>query len=208
MPTLNVVLSQWYAPYRFLSSFFFFLFTSLEGEFQRVKRNKHKKHGELRTSCACAKYGILQVSLFSSPHQTPPSPPPTTALNPDARPLSTYKTKMAVRTGKCSILTILRENRELRTVYFCLVLFLLDLLCVASRFLTWNAKRRAVTFLRFGIVQGCDAMVTLFCYLHGSCAPTRKQMWRPTLISELVKRVAVVLINQNSKKKYMLRARI
>ena len=117
-------------------SFFFFLllFTSLEGEFQRVKRNKHKKHGELRTNCAYAKYGILQVSLFSSPHQTPP--PPTTALNPDARPLSTYKTKMAVRTGKCSILTILRENRELRTVYFCLILFLLDLLCVASRFLT------------------------------------------------------------------------
>ena len=119
-------------------SFFFFLllFTSLEGEFQRVKLNKHKKHGELRTSCACAKYGILQASLFSSPHQTPPSPPPTTALNPDARPLSRYKTKMAVRTGKCSILMILRENRELRTVYFCLVLFLLDLLCVASRFLT------------------------------------------------------------------------
>ena len=138
----------------------------------------------------------------------PPLPSPTTALNPDARPLSTYKTKMAVRTGKCSILTILRENRELRTVYFCLVLFLLDLLCVASRFLTWNAKRRAVRFLRFGVVQGCDPMVTLFCYLHGSCAPTRKQMWRPTLISELVKRVAVVLINQNSKKKYMLRARI
>ena len=66
----------------------------------------------------------------------PPLPPPTTALNPVARPLSTYKTKMAVRTGKCSILTILRENRELRTVYFCLILFLLDLLCVASRFLT------------------------------------------------------------------------
>ena len=150
---------------------------------------------------------FASVSIFlASPN--PPSPPPTTALNPDASPLSTNKTKMAVRTGKCSILTILRENRELRTVYFCLVLFLLDLLCVASRFLTWNAKRRAVTFLRFGVVQGCDAMVTLFCYLHGSCAPTRKQMWRSTLISELVKRVAVVLINQNSKKKYMLRARI
>ena len=58
-----------------------------------------------------------------------PLPSPTTALNPDDRPLSTYKTEMAVRTGKCSILTILRENRELRTVYFCLVLFLLDLLC-------------------------------------------------------------------------------
>lgn len=132
------------------------------------------------------------------PCLTNPSPP-TTALNPDARPLGTYKTKMAVSTGKWSILTILRENRELRTVYFCLVLFFLDLLCVASRFLTWNAKRRAVRFLRFGVVRGCDAMVTLFCYLHGSCAPTRKQMWRPTSISELVKRVAVVLINKKKK---------
>ena len=190
---------------------FFLLFSSSFHVFRRristVKRNKHKKHGELRTNCACAKYGILQFPLFSSPHQ-PPLPSPTTALNRDARPLSTYKTKMAVRTGKCSILTILRENRELRTVYFCLVLFLLDLLCVASRFLTWNAKRRAVRFLRFGVVQGCDPMVTLFCNLHGSCAPTRKQMWRPTLISELVKRVAVVLINQNSKKNYMLPERI
>ena len=190
---------------------FFLLFSSsfhvLRRRISTVKCNKHKKHGELRTNCACAKYGILQFPLFSSPHQ-PPLPSPTTALNPDARPLSTYKTKMAVRTGKCSILTILRENRELRTVYFCPVLFLLDLLCVASRFLTWNAKRRAVRFLRFGVVQGCDPMVTLFCYLHGSCAPTRKQMWRPTLISELVKRVAVVLINQNSKKNYMLPERI
>ena len=39
------------------------------------------------------------------------------------------------------------------------------------------------------------------CNLHGSCAKTRKLMWRPTSISELVKRVAIVLINQNSKKK-------
>ena len=125
MTTLKVVLSQRYAPYQFLSSSSFHVFRR---RISTVKRNKHKKHGELRTNCACAKYGILQVSLFSSPHQ-PPLPSPTTALNPDARPLSTYKTEMAVRTGKCSILTILRENRELRTVYFCLVLFLLDLLC-------------------------------------------------------------------------------
>lgn len=128
-------------------------------------------------------------------------PPPTTALNSDARPLGTYKTKMAVRNGKCSILTIIRENREFRTVYFCLVLFFLDLLCVASSFLTWNAKRRAVRFLRFGVVQGCEAMVTLFCYIHGSCATTRKQMWRPTSICELVKRIAVVLINKKKARK-------
>ena len=40
-----------------------------------------------------------------------------TALNPDARPLGTYETKMAVRTAKRSILTILQKNRILWTVY-------------------------------------------------------------------------------------------
>ena len=35
------------------------------------------------------------------------------AVSPDARPLGTYETKMAVRTGKRSILTILRNNRGL-----------------------------------------------------------------------------------------------
>ena len=35
------------------------------------------------------------------------------ALNPDARPLGAYETKMAVRTAKCSILTILQKNRIL-----------------------------------------------------------------------------------------------
>ena len=39
------------------------------------------------------------------------------ALNPDARPLGTYETKMAVRTAKRSILTILQKNRILWTVY-------------------------------------------------------------------------------------------
>lgn len=36
-----------------------------------------------------------------------------TALNPDARPIGTYETKTAVRTGKRSILAILRKNRGL-----------------------------------------------------------------------------------------------
>ena len=44
-------------------------------------------------------------------------PPPTT-LNPNACLLGTYETKMVVLTGKCSILTILRKNKELWAVYF------------------------------------------------------------------------------------------
>jgi len=31
------------------------------------------------------------------------------ALDPDSRPLVTYETTMAARTGKCSVLTILRK---------------------------------------------------------------------------------------------------
>ena len=42
--------------------------------------------------------------------------PPPTAINPVARPLGTQKTEMATRTGKRSILTILRKNRGLWTV--------------------------------------------------------------------------------------------
>ena len=37
----------------------------------------------------------------------------TSALNPDLLPLGTYETKMAVRTAKRSILTILQKNRIL-----------------------------------------------------------------------------------------------
>lgn len=43
-------------------------------------------------------------------------PPPTT-LSPDTCLLGTYETKMVVHTGKCSILRILRKNRELWAVY-------------------------------------------------------------------------------------------
>ena len=39
--------------------------------------------------------------------------PPPTPINPDARPLDTYQTKMADRTGERLILTILRENSGL-----------------------------------------------------------------------------------------------
>ena len=42
--------------------------------------------------------------------------PPPTAINPVARPLGIQETMMAVRTGKRSILTILRKNRGLWTV--------------------------------------------------------------------------------------------
>ena len=39
--------------------------------------------------------------------------PPPTAINPDARPLGTYETKMGALTGNRSILTILQKNRGL-----------------------------------------------------------------------------------------------
>ena len=39
------------------------------------------------------------------------NPSPYTALNPDARPIGTYETKTAVRTGKRSILAILRNKK-------------------------------------------------------------------------------------------------
>ena len=42
--------------------------------------------------------------------------PPLTASNPNARPLGTYETKMAVRTGTRSILAILRKSFGLWTV--------------------------------------------------------------------------------------------
>ena len=42
-------------------------------------------------------------------------PPPTT-VSPDTLPLGTYETRMAARTVKRSVLTILRKNRGLWTV--------------------------------------------------------------------------------------------
>ena len=35
------------------------------------------------------------------------------AISPDSRPLGTYETKMDTRTGKRSILTVVRKNRGL-----------------------------------------------------------------------------------------------
>ena len=40
-------------------------------------------------------------------------PPPPTAVSSDTDPLGTYETKMAARTGKRLIVTILRKNRGL-----------------------------------------------------------------------------------------------
>ena len=40
-------------------------------------------------------------------------PPPPTTISPDTRPLGTYETRMAARTVKRSVLTILRKNRGL-----------------------------------------------------------------------------------------------
>ena len=39
-------------------------------------------------------------------------PPPPTTVSPDTHPLGTYETKMTACTGKRSILTILRKNRD------------------------------------------------------------------------------------------------
>ena len=50
----------------------------------------------------------MQEKYFFSPIP-PPSP---NAINPEARPLGTYETKMAARTSQRSILTILQEIRD------------------------------------------------------------------------------------------------
>ena len=42
-----------------------------------------------------------------------PHPPPPTATNPGARPLSTFETKMDTRNAKRSISAILRKNKGL-----------------------------------------------------------------------------------------------
>ena len=60
--------------------------------------------------------GGSEKKIFSPP---PPPPPPQqtiNAINPEANPLGTYETKMAVRTGQRSILTILRKNSLLETI--------------------------------------------------------------------------------------------
>ena len=59
--------------------------------------------------------GGSDKNIFSL--HTPPPPQQTiNAINPEANPLGTYETKMAVRTGQRSILTILRKNSLLETI--------------------------------------------------------------------------------------------
>ena len=62
--------------------------------------------------------GGSEKNIFSL-HTHPPPPPtsqPINAINPEANPLGTYETKMAVRTGQRSILTILRKNSLLEAI--------------------------------------------------------------------------------------------
>ena len=62
--------------------------------------------------------GGSEKNIFSlhTPPPTPPPPKPINAINPEANPLGIYETKMAVRTGQRSILTILRKNSLLETI--------------------------------------------------------------------------------------------
>ena len=92
------------------------------------------------TTCQCRQLKLnplsTQINIYCvMTNQTPRTPltraavmlrhfpyfpclPPPTTLNPDACLLGTYATKMVVLTGKCSILRILRKNKELEAVYF------------------------------------------------------------------------------------------
>ena len=60
--------------------------------------------------------GGSEKNIFSLHTPPPPPHPPINAINPEANPLGTYETKMAVRTGQRSILTILRKNSLLETI--------------------------------------------------------------------------------------------
>ena len=83
------------------------------------------------------------------------------------------------------------------SLFFCVCVCV----CVASRFLnTWNARRRVVRFLRFWCQAGLWRLVTPVL-LSSWVLRTGSRQLRPTSISELVKQVAVVLSNQNLKKK-------
>ena len=83
----------------------------------------------------------------------------------------------------------------------CVCVWVCLCVCVASRFLnTWNARRRVVRFLWFCCQAGLWRLVTpvLLC---SWVLRTGSRQLRPTSISELVKQIAVVLSNQNVKKK-------